>query len=153
MQLLLASDLHYNLPQLDWILDQSDDFDAVVLAGDHLNLGSAVPLETQIVVMQAYVERLGEHTRPVVCSGNHDLTGRNGHDEKAAPWITPAAMPSAVVDWARLDIGDVRITVCPWWDGPSTRDDVAVQLEADAADRPERWIWIYHYPPSRACTG
>lgn len=150
MQLLLASDLHYNLPQLDWILDQAGDFDAVVLAGDHLNLASAVPLETQIVAFQAYVERLAERTLPIVCSGNHDLTGRNHHDEKSAPWISASGMPSAIVDFGRVDRQDVRVTVCPWWDGPSTRDDVAEQLAADAQDRPDRWIWVYHYPPDES---
>lgn len=147
MRLLLASDLHYNLRQLDWIMDRAAEVDAVVLAGDLLDLSSAVPLATQIVALQAYVEELSDRTQAIVCSGNHDLTGRNHHDEKWAPWITRAEMPSAVVDGERLDVGEIRITVCPWWDGPSTRLDVDAQLAADAVDRPGRWIWIYHYPP------
>lgn len=150
MLFLLASDLHYNLPQLDWILDQAEEFDAVVLAGDHLSLASAVPLETQIVVMQTYVEKLAERTTAIVCSGNHDLTGRNNHDEKAAPWISGDDMPDAVVDFGRLDVDRIRITVCPWWDGPQTRDMVAAQLSTDATDRPDRWVWVYHYPPDRS---
>lgn len=147
MRLLLASDLHYALPQFDWVLSQADDYDLVVLAGDHLSLASAVPLETQIVVLQTFIEQLGERCRPVVCSGNHDLTGVNHHGEKWAPWIVPAELPSAAVDGSRLDLEGVRVTVCPWWDGALTRDDVAAQLEADSADRPSRWVWIYHYPP------
>ncbi len=44
MKLLLVSDLHYALPHFDWVLDQAADFDVVVLAGDQLDLSSAVPL-------------------------------------------------------------------------------------------------------------
>ncbi|MEL7158378.1 MAG: metallophosphoesterase [Actinomycetota bacterium] len=150
MQLLLASDLHYNLRQLDWVMDRAREVDAVVLAGDLLDVASAVPLETQIVALQAYVGRLAEQTRVIVCSGNHDLTGRNQHDEKWAPWITRAELPAAVVDGERLDVDSLRITVCPWWDGPATRLDVAAQLAGDGEDRPRRWIWIYHYPPDES---
>lgn len=150
MRLLLASDLHYNLPQFDWIMEQADDYDLVVLAGDHLDISSAVPLETQIVVLQAYAEELATRCRPVICSGNHDLTGRNHHDEKWAPWIVSDQLPAAVIDRDRLDRDDVRITVCQWWDGPKTRDDVAAQLAADGTDRPLRWVWIYHYPPDES---
>lgn len=147
MQLLLVSDLHYALPQFDWVLGHAADFDAVVLAGDHLDLASPVPLETQIVVVQTYLRKLAEHTDVIVCSGNHDLTGRNGHGEKNAPWVE-GAFDTATVDWHTLDRGDVRITVCPWWDGPATRSDVDRQLSADVAGRPRSWIWIYHYPPN-----
>lgn len=150
MQLLIASDLHYALPQFDWILDQAGDFDLVVLAGDHLDLRSAVELPTQIVVMSTYVERLAERTTVVFASGNHDLTARNAHGEKAAPWVEATAVSGAVVDWQRWDHGDTRVTVCPWWDGPETRDDVDAQLRADAADRPGTWIWVYHHPPDEA---
>lgn len=150
MQLLLVSDLHYVLPQLDWVLDQAHDFDAVVLAGDHLALNSPVALESQIVVIQTYLRNLSERTRVIVCSGNHDLTARNQHGEKSAPWIDRALEHGALTDWQRLDLGDLRVTVCPWWDGPATREDVDAQLLRDAVDRPGRWVWIYHYPPDRS---
>lgn len=147
MQLLVASDLHYTLPQLDWILAQAPGFDAVVLAGDHLDISSAVPLESQIVVIGTYLEKMADVTDVVACSGNHDLTARNAHHEKSAPWIETAASAGVHVDWTRFDRGDVGITVCPWWDGPATRGDVDAQLAADAANRPPVWIWVYHYPP------
>lgn len=147
MHLLVASDLHYALPQLDWILDHADDFDGVVLVGDLLDLASAVPLETQIVVLRTYLRQLAEQTTAIVCSGNHDLTARNGHGEKSAPWIEQSGDDGVTVDWGRLDRDDLRITVCPWWDGPATRADVDRQLRDDAEDRPACWIWAYHYPP------
>lgn len=149
MQLLLASDLHYRLPQFDWILDQAADVDVVVLAGDLLDLSSAVPLEAQIVVLQKFVARLAEETTVAVGSGNHDLTSRNGHGEKAADWIEELA-DHAVVDWAGLDLDGVRITVCPWWDGPVTKDELDRFLTAAAEDRPDRWVWVYHSPPDES---
>lgn len=149
MRILLASDLHYRLPQFDWILEQAPDVDVVVLAGDLLDLSSAVPLEAQIVVLQRFVAQLAEVTTVAVGSGNHDLTSRNDHDEKAAAWIE-AMSADAVVDWTSIDRDGVRLTVCPWWDGPSTRADLERYLEAAAEDRPERWVWVYHYPPDQA---
>ena len=152
MQILVVSDLHYALPQLDWIADQAGDFDLVVFAGDHLDLRSGVPLPSQIVVMSTYVRRIGEQTKVVFASGNHDLTARNHHDEKFAPWVEAAADDGAVVDWQRWDGDGVRVTVCPWWDGPKTRADVDAQLRADAIDRPDTWIWVYHHPPDHSPT-
>lgn len=152
MRTLVVSDLHYSLPQLDWIADQAADFDMVVLAGDHLDLRSGVPLTSQIVVISTYIRRIGQRTKVVCASGNHDLTARNHHDEKSAPWVEAAAADGAVVDWQRWDGDGVRITVCPWWDGPKTRDDVDAQLRADATDRPDTWIWVYHHPPDESPT-
>jgi len=146
VQLLLVSDLHYALPQFDWVLEQAPGFEAVVLAGDHLDIASLVPLETQIVAVRTYLRKLAEVTELIVCSGNHDLTGRNAHGEKSAPWVE-SGVDRATVDWQTLDRGDVRVTVCPWWDGPITRSDVERQLARDATNRPRTWIWIYHYPP------
>jgi Icc-related predicted phosphoesterase len=145
--MLLVSDLHYALPHFDWVLEQAPDFDVVVLAGDQLDLSSAVPLESQIVVIRTYVAKIGEVTTSVMCSGNHDLTARNQHGEKCAPWIEASTDDGVVCDWTTVDDGDVRITVCPWWDGPKTKDDVEAQLARDSADRQPRWVWIYHYPP------
>ncbi len=34
MRILLVSDLHYALPQLDWVVRVGPDFDLVVIAGD-----------------------------------------------------------------------------------------------------------------------
>jgi len=53
----------------------------------------------------------------------------------------------------RLHLDRATVTVCPWWDGPRTRDVVDRQLAHDAGsvgDRP--WIWIYHAPPDHSPT-
>jgi Icc-related predicted phosphoesterase len=156
VQLLLASDLHYQLRQLDWLVEQAARFDVVVLAGDHLDISGGVALESQSVVIVRYLQRLAERSNVIAASGNHDLTARNQHGEKEAAWLAEGRDVGAKVDWDTVDItGDVdgvRITVCPWWDGPATREDVITRLRADAQDRPAKWVWVYHPPPSGSPT-
>ena len=40
MRCLVVADLHYALPQFDWLVAAADHFDAVVFAGDALDLAS-----------------------------------------------------------------------------------------------------------------
>ncbi len=147
MRLLLASDLHYSLRQFDWLVDTSNDFDVVVLAGDHLDISSSVSLEAQIVVVLRYFQMLSNRTRLVVSSGNHDLTGADTNDERSALWLDAVRADDIPTDGESLLIGDTLITVCPWWDGPAGKQAVAEQLALDAMRRPARWIWVYHWPP------
>ena len=150
--MLLTSDLHYNLRHLDWLVTQADQFDVVVVAGDHLDISSPVALESQSVVMLRYLARLAERTTVIASSGNHDLTARNSHGEKTASWLLEGRHVGALVDGDSVDIDGVRVTVCPWWDGPSTRDDVDAQLREQANDRAPFWVWVYHPPPSGSPT-
>jgi len=87
MRLLLVADLHYSLPQFDWVLDIADGFDVVVMAGDHLDLASLVDGRAQTVVVRKYFGRLRAKTRLVICSGNHDLDVKNAGGEKVAKWL------------------------------------------------------------------
>jgi Icc-related predicted phosphoesterase len=152
VQLLLASDLHYNLRHLDWVLGAAHEFDVTVLAGDHLDISASVSLESQCVVVLGYLQRLADRTTIVASSGNHDLTARNSYGEKTAAWLLDGRAVGALVDGDTLDVADVRITVCPWWDGPSTRGDVGEQLREQARDRPRWWVWVYHPPPAGSPT-
>ena len=71
MRLLLVADLHYSLPQFDWVLEMAPDFDLVVLAGDHLDVSSIVDGRAQSVVIRKYFSWLRAKTRLLICSGNH----------------------------------------------------------------------------------
>lgn len=153
MRLLCTADLHYRLPQLDWLLDQvgaagDGDIDVLVIPGDHLQVVGAAPLEVQIVVVSKYLTRLAEHTTVLASSGNHDLDGPGDTGEQASAWLRRLSGEHLVVDGESRDLDGVRFTVCPWWDGDATKRLVDEQLEQAAADRPERWVWIYHSPPS-----
>ena len=44
-------------------------------------------------------------------------------------------------------LGDMLVTVCPWWDGPASRDAIGAQLAAAATRRTGKWLWVYHAPP------
>jgi Icc-related predicted phosphoesterase len=153
MRILLVSDLHYTLRQLDWVTSVAAEYDLVVVAGDLLDISSIVEPDAQIVVALEYLARIASKTAVVACSGNHDLSAQNDLDERAAPWLDSARAAGAFVDGTRLDTEDVMITVCPWWDGPRTREVVDRQLSEDAAlvgDR--RWLWVYHAPPDASPT-
>src|SRR5580698_282248 len=141
MRILLVSDLHYSLPQFDWVVATSPSFDLVALAGDSLNINSPVPLDAQSVVVHRYLELIAATTRLVVSSGNHDLTGPDAGGEQSALWLHDLR-GDIRTDGDSLLVDDTLITICPWWDGPLGREEVVAQLTADAARRPATWIWV-----------
>ena len=153
MRILLVSDLHYSLPQLDWVVGAAPRFDLVVVAGDSLNIRSAVSLGAQSVVVLRYLSLLQSAGQVAVSSGNHDLTGPDQHGEQAALWLAEAKATGIQTDSDSMLVGDTLITICPWWDGPAGQAAVAAQLAGDAARRASRWLWVYHWPPlgSRTC--
>ncbi len=152
MKGLLVSDIHYRLKQLDWLISVAPEFDLVVIAGDHLDIASAVAVEAQVVVTLKYLQRLASAAPLVVCSGNHDLNGRNEAGEKVATWMSKVRRLGIPADGQSLVLGETLVTVCPWWDGPSAREAVARQLAEDARRRAARWVWVYHSPPAGSPT-
>jgi Icc-related predicted phosphoesterase len=153
MRLLLVADLHYSLPQFDWVLANAPDFDVVVMAGDHLDLGSIVDGRAQSVVVRKYFSRLREKTRLIVCSGNHDLDSKNEVGEKTARWLKPPHNDDVQTDGESFEIDGILFTICPWWDGPVVRASIGEQLKEAAAERGMRpWIWVHHAPPAQSPT-
>ena len=147
VRILLVSDLHYTLPQLDWVVRVAPSYDLVVVAGDSLDISSAVPLDAQSVVILRYLSMLHAAGRVVVSSGNHDLTGPDAQGEQCALWLGEARANGVPTDGGSLLVGDTLVTICPWWDGPLGKDALDAQLAADALRRPARWLWVYHWPP------
>ena len=159
MRLLCTSDIHYRLPQLDWLVDQAAGVDVVVLPGDHLQVVGAAPLEAQILVVSKYLERLASVATVFASSGNHDLDGPGVDGEQRAGWLGRLPVDRLHVDGSTVELNSadgavVRFTVCPWWDGPLTRELVDEQLAAAAHAPAGRWVWVYHSPPAgtRLCT-
>jgi Icc-related predicted phosphoesterase len=148
VRILVLSDLHYRLPHYDWLVKAADDVDVVALVGDLADVVNAVPFTVQVVVLEEYLGLLGERATVLVSSGNHDLDGPGGHGEQTASWLQSERPGSVHVDGASIDIDDTRFTICPWWDGPVTRQLIADQLAEAARDRPRQWIWLYHSPPA-----
>ncbi len=152
MKCLIAADIHYSLKQFDWLLSVAADFDLVILAGDLLEISSSVDRRAQIVVVSTYLEELAKLTRVAVCSGNHDLDARSAAGELTASWLQDLTRLGITVDFGSLTLGTTLITVCPWWDGPETCAEIGRQLAEDALKPHERWIWVYHAPPSDSPT-
>ena len=152
MRLLLVADLHYSLPQFDWVLDIASDFDVVVMAGDHLDLASLVDGRAQSIVVRKYFDRLRAKTRLVICSGNHDLDTKNQQGEKIAKWLSGPQQEGVPSDGDSFVLADTLFTVCPWWDGPIVKAGIATQLAEAATKRGKLWIWIHHAPPAKSPT-
>ena len=147
MHILLVADLHYALPQFDWVVGAAPRFDIVVMAGDHLDVSSPVPLDAQSIVVRRYIDLLASTGTVVVSSGNHDLTGPDNNGEQAALWLDDVRLAGVPTDGDSIVIGDTLITICPWWDGPLGRAATDTLLAMDADRRPQRWVWVYHWPP------
>jgi Icc-related predicted phosphoesterase len=147
VRVLLVSDLHYELPKFDWVLDQAGDVDLVVVAGDLLDIASSVPLDAQITVVLEYLARLAARVTTVVCSGNHDLDRRNDAGEKETGWVADARALGVAVDGDTLVVDGWTITACAWWEGPETLARLEEGLVAAGHDPSRRWLWVYHGPP------
>jgi len=152
MRLLFVADLHYSLKQFDWLLAHADKYDVMVIGGDLLDMGSALNADVQIAIVEKYLGLLQQKTRLAVSSGNHDGDSRNMADESVADWLQGMRGEGLHVDGDSIDLGDTRITICPWWDGEVARGEVEMLLERDAAQVKGRWLWIYHAPPEGSRT-
>ncbi|CAN5254139.1 metallophosphoesterase [soil metagenome] len=152
MRCLVVADLHYSLPQFDWVLNAASHFDVVIIAGDALDIGSVVDFRAQIVVVRKYLQMLAGKTRVILCSGNHDLDERDETGEKISRWIGNIGNLGISHDGDSLTIGDTFFTICPWWDGPRVKEQIGVQLQQAAAAHRGRWIWIHHAPAANSPT-
>jgi Icc-related predicted phosphoesterase len=152
MRLLFVADLHYSLKQFDWLLTHAGEYDAVVIGGDLLDLGSALDADVQIAIVEKYLGLLRQKTRLVVSSGNHDGDSRNSADESIAEWLSAARGDRLHVDGDSFEIDETRLTVCPWWDGQLSRGELEALLQSESAQVRGRWIWIHHAPPEGSRT-
>lgn len=150
MRILAVADLHYNLPQFDWLVSVAGRYDLLIIAGDLLDGSSFVTTSAQMVVVLKYLERLRAMVPLVVCSGNHDLNHAYSTGERYARWVPYARGQGAHADNETFAIGETSITICPWWDGDIARRAIARQLAEAAANRGRNWFWVYHAPPAEA---
>lgn len=147
MKLLFVADLHYALKQFDWLAVHADECDALIIGGDLLDLAGTLDLDVQTVVVEKYLHRLRRLTRVIVSSGNHDGDHRDAAGESRAGWLRELRGDHLHVDGESIDLPGLRITVCPWWDGPVSRAEVERQLAVAAPPFGTAWLWVYHAPP------
>ncbi len=150
MRLLAVSDLHYSLPQFEWLVVRASRYDVIVIAGDLLDLSSPVDLDTQIIVISKYLDRIREEARLVVCSGNHDGDVPVGGRDFVAEWLVDLSGRNLAVDGETVFAGEDKFTVCPWWETEESKADMMAMLRMEAADTRawRRWFWVHHAPPA-----
>jgi len=148
MRILATADLHYALRQFDWVGEQLEGYDLLVLAGDLLDLASPVDLDVQEVIVRKYLRRFAAQRMLLSSSGNHDIHETLSDGERAAVWMEKLDAPNLKPDYHSYERDGVLFTVCPWWDGPDTREKTEQRLKADAARPKHTWIWLHHNPPS-----
>src|SRR5258708_15754812 len=122
MRCLVVADLHYSLPQFDWLIAAAPHFDLVIFAGDALDVGSFVDYRAQILVVKKYLSLLSGMTRVILCSGNHDLDERSPEGEKISRWIGEVRGLGIACDGDSLPTGDPLFTVSPSSDAPLLND-------------------------------
>ena len=148
MKILAVSDLHFGLSQFDWVVQQADRYDAIIIAGDLLDIAGHLDLDSQITVVVRYLRAISGKTRLLVCSGNHDGDEKNEAQEYVARWLQRVRATGLVVDGGSLELGGVRISVCPWWDGPASQEAMKNFLRAESAGAVEHRLWVHHAPPN-----
>lgn len=147
MRILALADLHYALRQFDWVGEHLEKFDLLVLAGDLLDLASAVDLDVQEVVVEKYLRKFASRRLLLTASGNHDIEEVPGGGERAARWMESLRSTNLKPDHESYQQDGVLFTVCPWWEGPEARAKTEQRLAADAASSKKTWIWLHHNPP------
>ena len=150
MRALVVSDLHYSLPQLDWLMRAAPGYDLVIIAGDLLDLAGHVDIDTQIVVVGKYLARLAGLVPVIACSGNHDLDATDTAGERYAAWLLDAREDGVYVDGDHVPVASGLASVCAYWDGPQGRDRLDGFLAASRPPDGTMWLWVHHMPPERA---
>lgn len=148
MKILAVTDLHFGLKQFDWVLEQAERYDLVIIAGDLLDMGGHLDLDSQITIVVKYLRTISAKTRLLVCSGNHDGDEKNEAQEFVARWLQRVRAAGLVVDGGSTELEGLRLSVCPWWDGPTTREAMQKFLRTEHTTAPESWLWVHHAPPN-----
>ena len=166
MKLLLTSDLHRDGSKLLWILDDATSHDAVIVAGDMLDIFSNTPPSEQTVGAIRWRNAVLSEGRSFAwCSGNHDFFNGDHTPMKAASPLWMQEVPSS-----QKSIGDgetrvlvvgedrIAITTIPW---PVHGGDLQVNggtvsyhefvteilHEGQQLQREMPWIVLCHEPP------
>lgn len=152
MKILLVADLHYTLPQWDWLSATAERFDLVVVAGDLLEISSIVPMEAQIVVIRKYLEKVSAKVPLLVSSGNHDVVGSDPSARTAA-WLKDKQAATHYADGEFYESEHYYFSILQWWENDAEREQTLEQLAAQAKMAAgKKWIWVYHPPPAGSST-
>jgi hypothetical protein len=117
MTILVTADLHYQRPWFDWLIREASRFEAVLIAGDFLDMFSAESRTAQAREAQNWLRHLSELTNVAICSGNHDNVGRQITWDRAliSEWLAELGqVPSIITDGCTRVLDNVIITTVPY---------------------------------------
>jgi len=114
VQILLVADLHYTLRQLDWVASVAGDYDLLVVAGDLLDIASAVDPDAQIAMaLEVPMEAL--------LQGVHAIKRRaRQEDDPLALLSTGQAMRLARA-FSRISDGRIRVALVSLAEGIASK--------------------------------
>ena len=148
MKILIVSDLHYSLRQFDWLVAHCRDHDLIIIAGDLMELASAVDTDTQAAVVGQYFRKIAQQRPLIVCSGNHDLV-EEYDGSRSTEWLEDFAIPGLVVDKGVWESDELRILALPWWESEQDREKIERWLDSQVLENDLRPVfWVNHAPPS-----
>jgi len=167
MRILHVADLHQHRGWFAWVKQQAPQYDAVVIAGDLLNIFDRFQLKLPEQIKWT-MEWLREFPVPLfVCSGNHDFFARSMGNERfsEAVWLRRCARPNLWVDGQTAELGGLRWAVLSWgwreWPegadvvvvhAPPTNTAIAVEGRRDVGD-PEVYAGIVEHGPRLVLSG
>lgn len=168
MRILLTSDLHRDGKKLLWLLDEAPEHDALLVAGDLLDIFSSADFTDQKAGALRWKDTFLKSGKSFAwCSGNHDFfNGDHTPMSAASPfWMreTPSSRSYVTDGESRLletAEGNLVVTTLPWpvhggdlvVDGYRTiyLDSVKHLLRAGWKIKEEEgvpWIVLNHAPP------
>ena len=119
MRCLVVADLHYSLPQFDWLLAAAPEFDVVIFAGDALDIGSFVDFRAQILVAEEiFVAAVGHDTGNLLLGQSRPRRPQRRRREDRALGSARCASSASPATVTTSRSATSLFTVCPWWDGP-----------------------------------
>jgi Icc-related predicted phosphoesterase len=127
MRILHVADLHFRKSWFSWVAEQASHYDAVVIAGDLLDLFARheTPLGVQAEWVAGWIRACPG--KLLITSGNHD------YEYREAGWLKRDLRPGVFVDGQTTQIRGYKVSLLGWAPGPTPR-------ETD--------ILIVHAPPS-----
>jgi Icc-related predicted phosphoesterase len=149
--ILVTADLHFQKPWFEWLIREASRFEAVLIAGDFLDIFIAEPRTAQAREAQSWLQRLSEVTKVAICSGNHDIAGHQITWDRAPvyEWLAELGQAANIItDGCTRMLDDLIITTVPYYCSPPQK---AIWLDRGGSLRkshPERkWAVLHHVPP------
>ena len=144
MRLLLAADIHDNLRQMAWLEAEAGHYDAVIIAGDLLDVTGHRPLAAQRRTMQEALRLIAARAPVLVASGNHDADA-----DGSCAWLRDIAGPRLFVDGSTVAWNGLAVTLWPWRSAGATALPQGAAHDLPGVTR----IWVHHAPPAGTRVG